>query len=81
MAGDLADHLTGQPAPPYRDCLSKRAGLSPVRYLRTVAQSSTNSMRLRTRLIVSFLVAQCGSMIVMTWPMLTWRTSMSPITG
>lgn len=40
----------------------QRAGLSPSRSFRTVAQSSTASIRLRTRLAVSVFVGQIGSL-------------------
>lgn len=43
-----------------------RAGFSPWRNFIAVAQSSTSSTRLRTRLIVSFLVNQCGLTMVST---------------
>jgi hypothetical protein len=53
----------------------QRAGLSPVRYLRTVAQLSTLSMRPRRRVAVSVLVFQMGSRTFKTWSSPTSWTS------
>jgi len=62
-------------------CPFHRAGLGPVRYSWTVAQSRILSMRPRTLVAVSVLSFQIGRKIAMTWGSSTSFTRILPMCG